>query len=81
MTMIMEVSPLEGIDLEGSPPCQMWMQDKGDLCGEPSVFRIRSFCTGCDFRAVLFICKPCRDLEMIWMCSKCLSPAGIERFC
>lgn len=80
MTMIMEVSPLEGI-AEGTPPCQVWKEDQRVLCCKPSVFRVRTFCTGCQFRAILFICASCRDLEKIWRCGKCSAPAGIAGFC
>ena len=66
-----EVLPLEGIDLEGTPPCEcehVWVWELGKLarfrrgelighpCGKPSAARLRVGCGACGARYTLFLC-------------------------
>ena len=57
-----EVIVLEGIDLEGSPPCDILTVLDGQPCGEPSVARIRIHCPVCQSDEDNFICQGCLDM-------------------
>jgi hypothetical protein len=81
MSTTLEIIPLEGLDLEGTPPCGcLWILR---LCGNPSAFRIISTCPACMRRGVLFICHRCHD----WVkgpgaaCADCWnSTRGIDQY-
>jgi hypothetical protein len=76
MSVLTEVISLEGIDLEGSPPCECVLQDLSD-CGKPADFRLVSRCSGCHAARSMFACTPCWSyirLYMIpgrWQCAFC----------
>ena len=52
-----EVISLEGIDLEGAPPCEM-VKPGRKLCGAPSVMRVRVSCA-CGEVRLRFVCAEC----------------------
>jgi hypothetical protein len=83
MTMITEISPLEGIDLEGSPPCGMQMRHKGWApCGTPAIYRIYSVCSSCGNKWSLFLCGYCHDEAIAGhtRCSRCNQARGITEY-
>lgn len=62
---VIKLEALEGIDAEGSPPCQMKIQVKGyDFCGRPAVARIqvRCQCGRPAERERVFVCAPCLNV-------------------
>ncbi len=55
---LLEIEPIENIDLEGTPPCEIliwWSR-----CGKPSAFRIRGTCP-VHGSGVAFMCAACRQ--------------------
>lgn len=76
MSTVLEVLPLEGVDLEGSPPCEC-MLSNGHICGKPSDYRLISSCGGCLNTVTGFACAPCWDYirpyinPRDWMCRWC----------
>lgn len=84
MSIMMEVSPLEGIDTEGTPPCEVILKNPFPHdCGNPSAYRVSTRCAGCGKTGIVFICEDCREMEAQgrWECSICERPARIGRFC
>jgi hypothetical protein len=68
---------LEGVALDGSPPCQMtWGLSLADqtLCGKPSTVRIYKTCV-CGHSCHMFLCNGCLnamyDDSFPTVCSKC----------
>lgn len=68
-----EIIPIEGIDLENTPPCQINNEDNVTKCGAPSVARLRIVCQNCAVTASIFVCQPCVDLMRSgkMSCSRC----------
>ena len=65
---------LDGISLDDSPPCETLRADKNwEVCGQPSVIRLRLSC--CYVRAQ-FVCAECFQLmkECPFRCRRCLQP-------
>jgi len=61
MSTLTEITLLEGIDLDGSPPCGLLIA-RGWICGKPAVSRARfGPCPepGCSPGGLLFLCTPC----------------------
>lgn len=65
--LTINVSPLEGIDLESTPPCEIRVscdsviRDDNPACGLPSAARIRFHCNNCDYDETVFVCAACLD--------------------
>lgn len=53
----LEVVSLEGIDLDGTPPCEMTIPGR-KLCGKPSFMRVQVTCS-CGTVRLRFVCKSC----------------------
>ena len=80
MSTTLEIIPLEGIDLEGTIPCQiLWNLAP---CTFPSAYRIISTCPRCTHRAVMFACTRCHDwgVSTGFNCAHCWSIRGIDRY-
>jgi hypothetical protein len=77
VSVLTEVTPLEGIDLEGSPPCEAVMDSSGRTCGGPGEIRVTSSCCSC--RGVIsgFFCTFCWSYLRLfimfqeWACASC----------
>jgi hypothetical protein len=83
MTMITEISPLKGIDLEGSPSCGMQVRHKGwAFCDAPAAYRIYSVCGSCGNKWSLFLCGYCHDEAITGHtgCSLCNQARGITEY-
>jgi hypothetical protein len=90
-----EVSPLEGIDLEGAPPCgvrdvasRRTVPTRSDLsrmipCPRTSVCRVSTRCPQCGHCAVVFTCAFHRQRmdEVATRCGFCLGPRGTTGEC
>lgn len=65
MSTEVTVEELTGIDLEGSPPCEVCCIDKVTRhefrCGRPSVVRVTLKCPDCGYSGSRFLCKRCRE--------------------
>lgn len=78
MSTALEVIPVEGIDLEGSPPC-----DWNVLCGEEylpcrrfSAYRVITLCRSCGTRRINFTCESCHHIlvtRKMGGCGQCRS--------
>ena len=83
-TATIEATPLEGIDLEGSPPCDCTLSS-GEICGKPAVYRLVSCCDGCRKTVHGWACRPCWEylrpylLHQDFLCRWCLSPRIVMR--
>lgn len=83
VSSVVEVTFLEGIDLEGAPPCVVEFVDRetGDAmpCGQPSAVRILFRCTGCGNGGPRFYCQECyEDLEAGFIdCYYCQEPLTV----
>ena len=75
-----EVVPIEGIDLENTPPCQLLFNELP--CGLPSVARILSTCP-VHGTARQFICKRCLEglLSGKGWCTSCGSRRPFGGYC
>lgn len=77
MSTFTEVSPLEGIDLEGSLPCEVVVDPFGRTCGSPGEIRIISSCCSCRGSVSSFFCTPCWSYLRLfiasqeWACAFC----------
>lgn len=77
MSVLTEIIPLEGIDVEGSPPCWAVMDDTGRTCGYPGEIRVTSSCCGCKNVVSGFFCNPCWSYLRLfimyqeWACAFC----------
>lgn len=81
MSILTEVIPLEGIDVEADLPCEIY-RPVYRLCGKPSEFRVLTSCT-CGDRRTCFTCSTCLT-EITGgrgICGWCLKPRGIDGFC
>ena len=70
MTVI-EVVPVEGIDLDGTPPCAVLHQQQDytwKTCGKPSVYRVITICMACG-KSLDFMCQPCLDSLKAGQCA------------
>jgi hypothetical protein len=81
MSTVLEVISLEGIDMEDTPPCQVYQVYMGRNCNAPSAFRVRSECS-CGHTDILFVCGRCKILleERRCSCRICLSPRGLDGY-
>lgn len=53
-----EIEPIADlIDLDGTPPCEVFVPSTGELCGKESVVRIRSHCDVCKAELTRFVCE------------------------
>jgi hypothetical protein len=83
MSVLTEVIPLEGIDPEGSPPCQAVMDSSGRICGGPGEIRVTSRCHGCPNVVSNFFCIPCWSYLRLyimyqeWACALCGARAEV----
>lgn len=86
MSVITEIIPLDGIDLDGTPPC-MTMTGRSiataRVCRERSAFRIITTCGSCGDKQVIFICVSCREGASAGKgaCMCCGSRRGIDGYC
>ena len=57
------IEDLTGIDLDGEPPCQIWMAATNwtTQCGKPSVVRVHLTCKTCTWANNPFLCKSCYE--------------------
>lgn len=80
MATVTEIIPIEGVDLEGVPPCEM-MTSFIRRCLKPSMFRIRTVCS-CGDKSTLFICIGCRELAVAGLtwCTRCREQRGITGY-
>lgn len=61
--MQLEVEKLSGIDLEGSPTCDIWEDpDHVQRCGHAAAFRVWITCSECSYHGTGFICVVCHIL-------------------
>jgi hypothetical protein len=77
-----EVIPLEGIDLNGVPPCQHKIPYPLN-CRQPSKVRIRTTCSSCGDSGIYFTCSTCY-LNMTTgnaLCGACFAPRGADGCC
>lgn len=82
MSVITEVTPLEGIDLEGSPSCEHYCPYPRN-CGQPSEYRIRSMCMSCGDKGLYFTCARCH-LNVTTgngLCGICFTSRGMDGYC
>lgn len=73
-TSVIELEMLEGIDAEGSPPCQVKIRKEDyRLCGCPSVTRVHVRCERCHRSGNVFLCAPCLEVMRVQgvACEKC----------
>ena len=69
------VTFLEGINLEGAPPCEIWDDDGNEQCGAPSVARVIVDCEICQASTKpRFVCSEC----LTYFQDKCINhmPCG-----
>lgn len=78
----LEQEELSFIDTDSTPPCEAIIGNAGprtgELCGNPSVARVRFTCNPCNHSDPIFICQRCLDLlinkpEQV-ICNRCYSP-------
>jgi hypothetical protein len=80
MSVTTEITPIEGIDLEGTPPCQV--THNLEPCGNASAFRVVTRCLSCGL-ATIFICTRCLNLVRVGggRCTGCWTgQRTIDRF-
>lgn len=83
MSVITEAVPVEGIDLDSTPPCEIITRIIPVLrCGKPSAMRIRSTCP-VHGTLLLFVCAPCWELILYCgtNCTACGSPRSFGGHC
>ena len=94
MTIITEIIPIEGLDLDGIPPCNVELARVAfhgitpqviswdGLCGKPSVIRVISACISCGDSRAVFTCISCRrELESgKTLCGGCFHPRRVTGY-
>jgi hypothetical protein len=77
----LEITPLEGIDLEGTIPCQM-LKPNPLPCGKPATSRIHVRCA-CGNAGFVFTCARCTAdlLAGSYICACCDLAQAVVREC
>jgi hypothetical protein len=56
-------SPIEGVALDETPPCEVVFRNKATghsyTCAKPSVVRVRIHCNTCSYSDTVFLCAGC----------------------
>ena len=74
MSTIIEVTPIEGIDTEGTPGCTM-LHPYPKRCGGDSVARVKTQCVKCSTVHISFACDFCLDCVLTGTagCGMCIN--------
>lgn len=81
VSVLTEVIPMEGIDLEAGIPCELY-RPIYRRCGLPAEFRFLTTCT-CGDKRTCFACPRC-VAEVTGnraICGFCCQPRGMDGFC
>jgi hypothetical protein len=58
MSTILEINPLEGVDLDSALPCGC-SNPHPEMCKNPSSVRVSLYCTSCYGTGLIFVCDSC----------------------
>lgn len=78
MSTVLEILPLEGTDIDGTPPCDA-LKPYPFPCGKPAAFRLNGTCT-CGNHGLFFACRPCYEelAAGIGGCAGCYKQACVK---